>query len=326
MTIMLENGVYVGLGEKQYFAQLRLGSTDLSTLAKNPADWWYSSRFNPDREDPEPTYEMAFGKALHAYVLEGRLAFERSVALAPFEDFRTKGARDWRDEQLAKGLTILTEREARRVEHQAELILQHPQFREALTEGMSEVSVLFDLGGLPMRARFDKLLPRFVMDLKSYGGHVRGRDARDKALRIVAERNYDVQRYVYDRAREAMIDFVKGGKVYGADAGQREWLGRLATVEDWSWVWLFYQRRDDRVGKASIVLPVERPRFDVTFDTGRRKAETALANYRHFSDRFGTSTPWAVIEPLWRPNDHDFPSWLGDVAAPLSEAAHGEAA
>lgn len=321
MTICLEDGVYVGLGEEVYFAQDRLGSTDLAKLHRGAADWWYGSRHNPDREDREPGAELAFGKALHLIVLEGEAAYDEAVVVSEFDDFRSKASREWRDEQNARGKTILTASEDRRVRHMANLILLHPEFREALTEGMSEVSVLFTWQGLPMRARIDKLLPRFVIDLKSFGGHSRGRDAKDKALRIVAERHYDVQRFIYDRAREVMIDFIKAGKVYGADAGQAEWLRRMATVEDWSWVWIFFQRRDDSgaTPRAPVVQPIERPRFDITFDTGRRKAEAAAANYRSYVARFGLTEPWALIEPLWRPLDHDFPSWLSDVAEPLSE-------
>jgi len=318
--VVLSDGIYLGLDESIYFKLHRLGSTDLSKLAKSPADWWYSSRYNPEREQAEPSYEMSFGKALHAYVLEGREAFEEAVSASPFDDFRSKGARDWRDDQIALGKIILTEREIKRVEHQSELIINHPEFSEGLKGGLSEVSVLFEIDGLPMRARLDKLLPRFVIDLKSFGGHLRGRDNRDKVMRIVAERDYDIQRYVYDRAREAMIDMIKSGRVHGATAEQLDWLNRLAGVEDWSWVWLFFQRRDDKAGKASVVMPIERPRFDVTFDTGRRKAATAFANYRHFAKTFGLDVPWVVIEPMWRPNDHDFPSWLSDVPEPFSDA------
>lgn len=326
MTITLEDGVYVGLGEETYFAQDRLGSTDLAKLHRDAASWWYGSRHNPDREESEPGSELSFGKALHLIVLEGEAAYDAGVSVSEFDDFRSKAAREWRDEQIARGKTILTASEDRRVRHMANLILYHPEFREALTEGMSEVSVLFTHDGVPMRARIDKLLPRFLIDLKSYGGHSRGRDAKDKALRIVAERDYDCQRFIYDRAREAMIGFIQGGRIFGADADQRAWLDRLATVDDWSWVWIFFQRRDDRAGKAPVVLPIERPRFDVTFDTGRRKVAAALANYRRYVARFGLAEPWALIEPLWRPNDHDFPSWLGDVADPPSEAETKEAA
>lgn len=316
MTIYLPDGVHIGLHEDHYFSQPRLGSTDLVRLHRSPADWWYSSPHNPDRDEGEGSEERDFGKALHALLLEGEDAFAESIAISPYDSFRTREAQIWRDEMKIRGRAILSGDQVRRVRHMAALIANHPELGPPLGAGLSEVTVLFKLGDEPMRARFDKLLPHFVVDLKTFGGHTRGRDTKDKALRLVAERDYDVQRYVYDRAREALCELVAAGKVYGANAEQRAWLEKVANVTDWSWTWIFYQRRDDRQGRAPIVQPVERPRFDVTFDTGRRKAETALSNYRAYVSRFGFETPWALIEPLWRPLDHDFPTWLGDVADP----------
>jgi hypothetical protein len=177
-----------------------------------------------------------------------------------------------------------------------------------MAEGLSEVSVLWtDEQGHRLRVRFDKLLPGFVLDPKSFGAHKRGRDDQDRALRIVAELSYDVQRYLYDDARELMIEFIRAGKVYGGTEEQRAWLGRFPEADAgrlaermefypnghpdqqsaWSWSWLFLQKPSDSKGHAPIVLPIERPRFDLTWRTGKQKVERALQNFDYYVRRFG---------------------------------------
>lgn len=324
---ILPDGVFVDLCPEAYFAQDRLGSTDLSILHKRPADWWYGSRHNPDRPERTASEEMDFGSALHLLTLEGEEAFRAGTVRCAYDDFRTKEARVWRDEQHLAGKIILTEDAERRVRHMAALILHHPEIGEALAGGMSEVSVLWTHStGARLRARFDKLLPRFVADLKSFGGDAKGRDTKDQCLGLVAQRNMDVQRYLYFLARQAMEGLIATGAVYGAKPEQAEWLRKVASVEDWAWVWLFFRRRDDAKGYAPIVQPIVRQHFDVTFETGRQKVDTALKNYEAFVSRFGFDTPWAVIEPTWQPEDHNFPPWISEVADPVTFPAEQDKA
>jgi hypothetical protein len=332
MARALADGVYIGLRKDRYFEQDRLGSTDLVTLAKAPADWWYAQRkLNPDWQAQESSPEKDFGIALHALVLEGEDAYRLEAEVRPdsYVDENTGEVKPWN--ALAKPCKrflaaakandklVITSDMDRRVRYMAALILNHPEYAEALRHGIPEVSVLYTLDGQPMRARFDYLLPRWVIDLKTYGAQLRGRDHRDKAMRVIADRNYDVQRFLYDWAREQLVALVNENKVHGAGPEQYVWLKRVAAEPDWSWLWIFYQRRDDKLGHAPIVMPIERPRYDVTFDTGRRKVELGLHHYRAMRAVHGDK-PWAVIEPIWRPLDHEFPFWMADVPDVPTEA------
>lgn len=328
--ITLEDGVYVDLAPDRYFAADRLGSTDLVTLHKTPADWWYRSRHNPDYAR-KVTPEMQFGSALHALVLEGEEAYAKAAVVPPFDNFRTKEAQAWRDAALADGLLIVTPDMDRRLRHMAELILNHPELGEPMggplrqeggtwKGGLSEVSVLWthEASGLRLRARFDKLLPRFTLDLKSYGGNARGVDLTQQCLWLVKDRHMDVQRFMYFLARQAMASLIADGKVYGATPQEAEWLGKVAAVEDWRWAWIFYRRRDDDAGHAPIVKPIYRSHFDATFDSGRQKFDVAVANYRTFMNRFGRNVPWAVVEQGEEPADHQMPIGLSDCPPPFT--------
>jgi hypothetical protein len=88
---------------------------------------------------------------------------------------------------------------------------------------------------------------------------------------------------------------------------ERAWLGRFPEADAarlaermefypnghpdqqsaWSWSWLFLQKPSDTKGHAPIVLPIERPRFDLTWRTGKLKVERALENFDYYVRRFG---------------------------------------
>lgn len=329
---ILPDGVYVGLKDEDYFAQDRLGSTDLSVLHNRPADWFYGSRHNPFRPARESSEEMDFGSALHTLLLEGDEAYDARIILRPetYPEIDRKGietgeykpwngnagwCKAWIEEHDRPDKLILTEDADRRVRHMAELIRNHPELGAPMQAGLSEVAVLWTTeDGLKLRAKFDKLLPRFVVDLKTFGGDAKGRTVREQCLGLVAQRHMDVQRFLYFQARAHMAEL----PVFGATPAQADWLKKVAAVEDWRWCWIFYRRRDDKRGYAPIVKPIMRSHFDASFESGRQKCEVALANYRTFRARFGFDVPWAVVEPAEEPADHDFPPWLADVSAPVT--------
>jgi hypothetical protein len=244
------------------------------------------------------------------------------------------------------GLVILSEDMDRYIRHMVALVANHPQLAEPMESGLSEVSVLWtDEQGHRLRARFDKLLRAYILDPKSFSAAHAGNDDHERALRIVANLSYDVQRYLYDQARAKLVEFVGEGKVFGGTADEQAWIrgfpeadrDRLAERMEfypnghpdqqsaWSWCWLFLQKPSDSKGHAPVVLPMERPRFDLTWRTGEAKTAKALENFDHFVSMFGLgeapnalgqpAVPWAGIHPLWRPTDEDFPSWLGNISA-----------
>lgn len=85
MTDALEDGLYLHLDEDIYFAQRRLGSSDLVKLFQQREGWWWSSHLNTRRVE-KPKEALNFGKALHAAILEGVGAYESRFAVAPDKD------------------------------------------------------------------------------------------------------------------------------------------------------------------------------------------------------------------------------------------------
>ena len=82
----LPDGVYLNLPEAIYFAQDRLGSSDLIKLHQRRQGWWWQSRHNPDK-DLSQSDAQNYGSALHAIMLEGVGAYVDRFAVEP--DWRT---------------------------------------------------------------------------------------------------------------------------------------------------------------------------------------------------------------------------------------------
>lgn len=78
----LPDGVYIRLHETPYFAQDRLGSSDLIRLHRFREGWWWSSRWNPLRVQGQ-TDAQNYGSALHKIMLEGRHAYEAAFVVEP---------------------------------------------------------------------------------------------------------------------------------------------------------------------------------------------------------------------------------------------------
>ena len=313
----MKPGIYFNLSDADYFGGTALGSTDLKTLCKAPADWWYGSAYNPDRIVTSKSH-FDFGKALHSLVLEGENAFDKLVTLSPFDSFRTNEAKAWKAEQEAAGRAILTADEIKILRHMTTLIHKHPDFSSLPTDKwLKEVAVFWYQDGVLMRAKFDALKVGMGLDLKTYGGHnTQGRSPFDTAMRIVANLNYDVQRAHYARAYIELIKHVHAGLYLDANDSQAAFLKRIADQPAFAWIWLFYQVMDNAKANAPVVMPVGVVADDASHRSGDMKIRAALANYKGYMAKYGVDVPWAQIEKLRWADDTDFVLWMSDVADP----------
>lgn len=214
----------------------------------------------------------------------------------------------------------------RRLRHMAELVNLHPDLGPGLKKGLTEVTVLFTLPEFPgvlLRSRFDKLTVSWSLDLKTIGNWY-GREVGEAVRKEIAQREYDIQRALYDLARKALRKAVSEKRIYAWDnegvpcqplSAEMVRLQEIAKADSWVWVWLFYQVRNDDPGKERA--PVVAPRFHrpkgVVFDQANQKVIRALENYESFKDRYGLNTPWAVIEQITELEDSDLSDlqWKG---------------
>lgn len=126
----------------------------------------WQSYLNPQREEVD-TAALAFGRAAHAWVL-GEPEFNKYFVISPFDTFRTKEARVWRD---AQSRTIVKADQVEAIKAMAATIKAHPLLRNAFTAGTPEKSLIWKdrETGIWLKSRPDWLPTtlRYVPNFKS---------------------------------------------------------------------------------------------------------------------------------------------------------------
>ena len=160
----MDNGIYYDLPERDYHAINRVSNSYLSRLAECPA-----AAKVPREDSPQ----MAFGRALHSYVLDGAEKFRGSHIVAPAADKRTKaGKEEWEAfVKLSEGKELLTKEDSDTIFTMSNAIHAHPVARNLLSEGAREVSVLWTdpFSGMDCKARIDMPIAGLstLIDLKT---------------------------------------------------------------------------------------------------------------------------------------------------------------
>jgi len=338
-------GLYFGLPFDAYLADPALGSSDLGTILQSPADYWWHSAMNPNRPDDEETPSLLFGRALHALVLEGRKGFGTKFVCEPdkrdypnalmtvahLETFlaekgvtlkgrpkkedleaaaRPHGAELWSDLMRqfaldAQDRTVLKSRMHADVIMAGSQIAQNEELREAFRNGRPEVSVFWDMDGIRLKARFDYLKVRQVVDLKSFRNTM-GAPVDKVIASAIASRRYDVQAAHYLQARHRLRDHIGTGAVFG-DAPNKEWMDALACETQFEHWLVFYQAEG-----APIVLKRRFKTGTPVVANAETDIATALQSFKDHMARYGAETMWPYQDVHIDP-DVDFdmlPRWF----------------
>jgi hypothetical protein len=141
-------GCYAGIPIDFYHGTPTVGpsisSSGLRTIwAKSPAHYWCRSALNPDRVPDEPNDAFDLGSAAHHWLL-GEDRFSESFVLSPYDDFRSKEARAWRDAVRDAGRTVLTAKQMSQIRGMRDGLMRNPLVREAgILDGLVERSLFW---------------------------------------------------------------------------------------------------------------------------------------------------------------------------------------
>ena len=136
--------------------EVSLSSGDLVAIAQNPAKWYAYHWSNPDRFERADKQALRFGRAAHAVVTGGEVFAEHyEVRPDEYTDYKTKAARDWRDDVVGAGRTPLTPDEARTILAMAEAIKRSPEAHAIFEVGRPEQSLFWEQQGIVLKARPD---------------------------------------------------------------------------------------------------------------------------------------------------------------------------
>ena len=144
-----EPGVYaipIDVYHGQPTAGPSISSSGLRTIwSQSPAHYFIDSPLNPNRAPSEDRAAFALGRLAHKMLLEGSEGLQAEFVTRPacWSDWRTKEAKTWRDEQIAAGLTVITDADLAAVTGMAESLARHPLVEAGILDGYVERSLLW---------------------------------------------------------------------------------------------------------------------------------------------------------------------------------------
>lgn len=178
-------GLHTNMPAPDYHAIDALSASGAKHLLRSPA------HYLAQKEHPmQPTAAMRLGTAVHTMILEPEKA-DIEIARAPKVDKRTKVGKETIElfERENAGKLCLDADVYDKAAAIADAVYKHPTARELLTDGQSEVSMLWKAyGDLPCKARFDYYRGDGIVDIKTT------QDASPEAFaRSIASLKYHMQ-------------------------------------------------------------------------------------------------------------------------------------
>jgi len=309
-------GIYFGLDEDLYHADASCGSTDMRNLWLGAPDYWWSSKFNPNRDEDgdDNTPARIRGSAMHRLVLEGETAFDREYARGPDHDSSMtpaeKGAltKAANKKTAETGRTCLPAKAYDRVIVASAMITRNPHLKTALTGGMSEVSIFWRekspvQGEVPCKARIDFLKPRGLGDLKSIT-NIRKIEFKRACRDAIANHRYDMQAAHYMRGRSHVVEFIADGCVHGDH--DPNFLRKVAVERTFGFQFIFFQAAGAPSTFSTILSPA-----NPVIELASLDLDRALLSYVEYMKEFGSNQVWLDLS---RPEElaiEELPAYFG---------------
>lgn len=148
------------MSDAEYFALDALSHSDTKLLRRCPAFY----RYVKDNDAREFKSEYDFGHVVHELALGAGGGID--VIDAP--DWRTKAARDERDESRAAGRAPILVADYEQAKACVEALRRHPIAAKLLdTADHTEIAMTWDHDGVKLKAKLDLVAGRFGVDLKT---------------------------------------------------------------------------------------------------------------------------------------------------------------
>jgi len=184
-----------------------LNSSGIKTLLLDcPKRYWLQSPLNPDRDPEEHKKHYSMGSLIHdILLLGGSQIHKRYHILSPeFKDFRTKAAKEERDEAIGRGLMVIKQDDLDQAHNVAKIALSHPKIGDIFKEGESEQTLVWQdkETGVWCRCRFDRFNHEHL-----YGADYKtSRNANPREFsRAVGDYGYYIQAAMYMEGYKAVF-------------------------------------------------------------------------------------------------------------------------
>lgn len=209
----------------------------------------------------------------------------------------------------SEGKIILKSDDGALINRIAEMVDSDEMARNAFIGGFPEVSIFWPdaTTGVRMKARFDYLKSRAIVDLKTFANTKSL--PLDRAIAMYAATyQLHVQAVVYLRAVTAAKAMILKGLVYG-ESKDHPIIHAFLHNKSTQFFFVFVE-----TGSANNIIVREFRKLGdagnetLLYQSGKKAAGEAIAQYKTLSKRFGTA-PWNVQHEARPFNDEEFPPW-----------------
>ena len=166
-----QKGVYAHVDIERYhhdpdlFDGFSISSSGVRAILRRPLEYWWTSPYNPNREEPESKPALDFGKAAHMLLL-GEEGFAERYALRPkqYEDDKgnwkpwnanSNACKEWLEKTAKAGKTVITETEIGHIRHMAAALHSKEAVRLGILNGRIERSLFTKRDGIWLKSRPD---------------------------------------------------------------------------------------------------------------------------------------------------------------------------
>jgi hypothetical protein len=302
------DGIYLNLPEDDYHADQALSASGIKKLLQSPADYWFTSVHNPDRENKDTAATVKGTLYHHAYFEPHKLKELYAIKPDGMSFAKTDG-KLWRDQHSDK--IIVPEKDFSEVDRARNLAEQSGLF-DLIGEGRSEVSIFHtNKSGHRCKCRVDHLSNIAAFDLKSFSNPQR-KDVDTCIAHAIYFERYHIAAAWYSM----LIEQAKKLPVYDGTTGEQ--IEKLQTfMQDVSphEFWLIFQQTGD-VPAVYMRELRERDRTTNEINQYWRSAEhsiqLATGLYAQFMQTHGPGKPWLTELQPKEIADHEFAPWMVD--------------
>lgn len=209
----------------------------------------------------------------------------------------------------AAGKIIVKATEMAEIERIGVMVDAHPTAGNVFRDGASEVSVFWldEETEVPMKARFDYLRVREIIDLKTFS-NTTGLPLEMAVIRAIANHNYHVQAAVYLDAAAAARAMVRRGEIHGPPP-PAHWMESFAATEESRFFFVFTE-----TGAANNVVVREMVKQvggaeTMLYQAGYRIYRDGIRAFARCRAKYGQD-PWVAPAPSGALIDAQFPLWF----------------
>lgn len=201
-------------------------------------------------------------------------------------------------EREHEGMTQISASWFRRLSIFVALRERDPKLVDLFSEGLPEVSVIWEESGLRCSARFDWLRADQTVDLKTFSAR-QGQTARDAIFNTIPRLRYDLQQAHYEEARRQLRSL----PVIGGTDAERDYIAKCAETPNAPFRFLFV-----KTSGAPTVRIVD---ADVFSDAAKYDRANLMQQLARHVEAYGLDAPWVTGAEDLKVEFVDVPAWMG---------------